>query len=113
VLSLYVTNPLSSRQIRLSESSHSLPPCELLNLLKYDSGIETISGHHFSTTRRDTLTSQATWHESLHGRAEDPETAKPFPLKDVSLACSIGNPYDFAVYRVVQGFFPGGIRSKK
>ena len=30
----------------------------------------------------------------------------------VSLACLIGKSYDFAVYRVVQGFFPGGIRLK-
>jgi|GEM_PF-2128485 hypothetical protein len=30
----------------------------------------------------------------------------------VSLACSIGKLYDFAVYRVVEGFFPGGIRLK-
>jgi hypothetical protein len=30
----------------------------------------------------------------------------------VSLASLIGKSYDFAVYRVVQGFFPGGIRLK-
>jgi hypothetical protein len=27
-----------------------------------------------------------------------------------SLACLIGKSYDFAVYRIVQAFFPGGIR---
>jgi hypothetical protein len=31
----------------------------------------------------------------------------------VLLASSIGKSYDFAVYRVVQGFFPGGIRLKR
>jgi len=30
----------------------------------------------------------------------------------VSLASLIGKSYDFAVYRVVQGLFPGGIRPK-
>jgi hypothetical protein len=30
----------------------------------------------------------------------------------VSLACLIRKSYDFPVYRVVQGFFPGGIRLK-
>jgi hypothetical protein len=29
-----------------------------------------------------------------------------------SLACLIAKSYDFTVYRVVQGFFPGGIRLK-
>ena len=33
-------------------------------------------------------------------------------LIDVSVAYSIGKLYDFAVYRVVQRFFPGGIGLK-
>ncbi len=40
-----------------------------------------------------------------------PEIAKTSPI-DVSLAFLIGESHDFAVYRVVQGFFPGGIRLK-
>jgi hypothetical protein len=40
-----------------------------------------------------------------------PEIAKTSAI-GVSLACLIGKSYDFAVYRVVQGFFPGGIRLK-
>jgi hypothetical protein len=37
---------------------------------------------------------------------------KPAPLKAVLLACLIRKSYDFAVCRVVQGFFQGGIRLK-
>ena len=40
--------------------------------------------------------------------SEIPKTS----VMGVSLAGLIGKSYDFAVYRVVQGFFPGGIRLK-
>jgi hypothetical protein len=40
-----------------------------------------------------------------------PEIAKTSAI-GVSLAYLIGESYDFVVYRVVQGVFPGGIRLK-
>jgi hypothetical protein len=40
------------------------------------------------------------------------EFAKTSLLAYLSLACLIEKSYDFEVYRVVQGFFPGGIHLK-
>jgi hypothetical protein len=43
------------------------------------------------------------------GEGVCPEIAKTSAIA-VSVACLIGESYDFAVYRVVKGVFSGGIR---